>query len=320
MISGVDHIVLLAPDIEAGAAVYSALLGRKPDWRARTDDGIATALFQLGNTALELVAPSGDGASADHLRARIAEEGPGLKSLAFRSTDLAGDHRAFTRLALSPTPIEDGESEDMARELRRTWRRFRTPPEAGAGVRWFFLEPVEGALEPAEVPLGHVHALDHLVINTPNPDRAMALYGAKLGLRLALDRTAPEWGVRLIFFRTGGLTVEIAHRLGQGKTPPARTVSGVSPGGSATSKPRMIASQNRLQHLRSPPRPAPRHPRLHGPRRHNGRAHPVHFRRRGLETSHDPIHFPHRHCRAPARQGKADVECRHRHDHPKTVP
>jgi catechol 2,3-dioxygenase-like lactoylglutathione lyase family enzyme len=107
----------------------------------------------------------------------------------------------------------------MARELRRTWRRFRTPPEAGAGVRWFFIEPLDGILEPAEVPLGHVHALDHLVINTPNPDRAMALYGAKLGLRLALDRTAPEWGVRLIFFRTGGLTVEIAHRLGQAEDP-----------------------------------------------------------------------------------------------------
>ena len=41
--------------------------------------------------------------------------------------------------------------------------------------------------------------------------------GDKLGLRLALDRSAPEWGVRLIFFRTGGLTVEIAHRLGQGE-------------------------------------------------------------------------------------------------------
>jgi catechol 2,3-dioxygenase-like lactoylglutathione lyase family enzyme len=219
VISAVDHVVLLAPEIEAGVAVYSALLGRTPDWRARTDEGVATAVFQLGNTALELVAPSGDGISADHLRARITEEGPGLKSLAFRSTDLAGDHRIFTRLALSPTPVEDGESEDMARELRRTWRRFRTPPEAGAGVRWFFIEPLDGILEPAEVPLGHVHALDHLVINTPNPDRAMALYGAKLGLRLALDRTAPEWGVRLIFFRTGGLTVEIAHRLGQAEDP-----------------------------------------------------------------------------------------------------
>jgi catechol 2,3-dioxygenase-like lactoylglutathione lyase family enzyme/glutaredoxin len=103
----------------------------------------------------------------------------------------------------------------LSRETRRTWRSFRTPRENSAGIRWFFVEPGEGALEPAEVPLGHVHALDHLVINTPNPDRAMALYGAKLGLRPAMDRTAPEWGVRLIFLRTGGLTVEIAHRLAQ---------------------------------------------------------------------------------------------------------
>lgn len=214
MISAVDHIVILAPEIGAAATVYSALLGRQPDWRADSE-GTATALYQLGNTALELIAPSGDGATADHLRSRITEEGPGLKSLAFRSTDLAGDHRALTRLALSPTAIEDGESEDTGRAARRSWRRFRTPPDSTAGVRWFFVEPVDGALEPAEVPLGSVHALDHLVINTPNPDRAMALYGAKLGLRLALDRSAPEWGVRLIFFRTGGLTVEIAHRLGE---------------------------------------------------------------------------------------------------------
>ncbi|MDP1554247.1 MAG: VOC family protein, partial [Hyphomonas sp.] len=215
MINGVDHIVILAPEIDAGTAVYAALLGRAPDWRAVSDTGVATALFQLGNTALELVAPSGHGASAEHLRARIAEEGPGLKSLAFRSGDLSGDHRAMSRLALAPTPIEEGLSEDMGRETRRTWRSFRVPPEHTAGIRWFFVEPLEGALEPGEVPLGHVHALDHLVINTPNPERAMALYGAKLGLRLALDRSAPEWGVRLIFFRTGGLTVEIAHRLGQ---------------------------------------------------------------------------------------------------------
>lgn len=219
MINGVDHIVILAPDIEAGTAVYAALLGRAPDWRAVSDTGVATSLFQLGNTALELVAPSGHGPSAEHLRARMTEGGPGRKSLAFRSSDISGDHRALSRLALAPTAIENGLSEDMPREARRTWRSFRTPPELAAGVRWFFVAPEEGALEPVEVSLGHVHALDHLVINTPNPDRAMALYGAKLGLRLALDRSAPEWGARLIFFRTGGLTVEIAHRLGQGEDP-----------------------------------------------------------------------------------------------------
>jgi len=219
MISSLDHIVLLAPDIEVAVGLYSTLLGRAPDWRAEPDAGSATALFQLGNTALELIAPRGPGPGGDHLRARITQEGPGLKSLAFRCSDLSSGHRTLTRLALNPGPIEDGESHDTGRQTRRTWRRFRCPPEAGAGVRWFFVEPLGTLLEPAEVPLGHVHALDHLVINTPNPDRAMALYGAKLGLRLALDRSVPEWGVRLIFFRTGGLTLEIAHRLGQGDDP-----------------------------------------------------------------------------------------------------
>jgi catechol 2,3-dioxygenase-like lactoylglutathione lyase family enzyme len=58
-----------------------------------------------------------------------------------------------------------------------------------------------------------VSGLDHLVINTPDPERAIALYGGRLGLDLRLDRTNPDWGMRLLFFRCGGLIVEIAHAL-----------------------------------------------------------------------------------------------------------
>jgi len=58
-----------------------------------------------------------------------------------------------------------------------------------------------------------VSGLDHLVINTPDPQRAIALYGGRLGLDLRLDRTNPDWGMRLLFFRCGGLIVEIAHAL-----------------------------------------------------------------------------------------------------------
>jgi catechol 2,3-dioxygenase-like lactoylglutathione lyase family enzyme len=216
VISSLDHVVILTPEIDTGTAIYASLLGRAPDWQAVSETGSATALFRLGNTAVELVAPHGAGAGADHLRARIADEGPGLKSLAFRSTDIAADHKALSRVALAPAPVEAATSEATS-GVRRSWQRFRCPAEGTAGVRWFFIEPSEAPPTPAAVPPGHVHALDHLVINTPNPDRAMALYGAKLGLRLALDRTAPEWGVRLIFFRTGGLTLEIAHRLAQGE-------------------------------------------------------------------------------------------------------
>ncbi len=57
------------------------------------------------------------------------------------------------------------------------------------------------------------HALDHVVIHTPNPERAVALYGGRFGLDLRLDRANPQWGSRLLFFRCGGAVIEISADL-----------------------------------------------------------------------------------------------------------
>jgi catechol 2,3-dioxygenase-like lactoylglutathione lyase family enzyme len=58
-----------------------------------------------------------------------------------------------------------------------------------------------------------VTAIDHVVVHTGDPERAVAHWHDRLGLRLALDRTFPERGLRLLFFRSGGLTLEYAHAL-----------------------------------------------------------------------------------------------------------
>ena len=60
---------------------------------------------------------------------------------------------------------------------------------------------------------GAVTGLDHIVIRTTHPNRAAALYGARLGLDMRLDRTEPKWGSRLMFFRCGDLIVEVVHDL-----------------------------------------------------------------------------------------------------------
>jgi catechol 2,3-dioxygenase-like lactoylglutathione lyase family enzyme len=60
--------------------------------------------------------------------------------------------------------------------------------------------------------------LDHVVIATEDSERAAALYGARLGLDMALDRSHPDWG-RLMFFRCGDLIVEVAHRPGRDAGP-----------------------------------------------------------------------------------------------------
>lgn len=51
--------------------------------------------------------------------------------------------------------------------------------------------------------------VDHLVLRTADADGCIELFANQLGLRLALDRTVPEWGGRMLFFRAGKLTLEI---------------------------------------------------------------------------------------------------------------
>ena len=54
-----------------------------------------------------------------------------------------------------------------------------------------------------------MHALDHVVVRTSDPDAAVALYGQQLGIRLALDRQLG--GTRMLFFRIGGVTLEVVQ-------------------------------------------------------------------------------------------------------------
>lgn len=51
--------------------------------------------------------------------------------------------------------------------------------------------------------------VDHLVLRTGDAEGCIELFSRRLGIRLALDQTVPEWGGRMLFFRTGKLTLEV---------------------------------------------------------------------------------------------------------------
>ena len=58
------------------------------------------------------------------------------------------------------------------------------------------------------LPVGELR-VDHLVLRTGSAGDCIALFAQRLGIRLALDRLVPEWGGRMLFFRTGKLTLEV---------------------------------------------------------------------------------------------------------------
>lgn len=88
----------------------------------------------------------------------------------------------------------------------------------------------EPPVEPVPAAPDAVDAIDHVVVHTTAPERAVAHWRDRLGLRLALDRTFPERGLRLLFFRSGGLTLEFASPIepADGSPRAADVVYGVS--------------------------------------------------------------------------------------------
>jgi catechol 2,3-dioxygenase-like lactoylglutathione lyase family enzyme len=196
VIRGFDHVVIAVHDITAASAAYETLLGRAAS-KPTEHDGVATALIALDNIAVELMAPDGDGEAARRLRATL-EDGEGLKSLVFATPDIARLHRRCERLGL--------ETEAIA--ARDAFRSFRLNTQRTHGVRLFALER-DAPLTPSHRADDGVLALDHVVIRSPDMERAAALYGARLGLDMRLDREVR--GHRLMFFRCGDTIVELAQ-------------------------------------------------------------------------------------------------------------
>lgn len=180
MITGFDHVGIAVNDLAAGVAAYETLLGRGAE--DHKTDGAAAAAIATNNIAIKLTAAPG-----------AAEGGEGLASLAFAVDDIERAHRRCERVALAPRDIGKG-------------RGFSAGDTYG--VQLFFTQRTTLASTAPAQPAA-VSGLDHIVIRTPDCERAAAFYGARLGLDMRLDREAA--GRRLMFFRCGDAIVEIAH-------------------------------------------------------------------------------------------------------------
>lgn len=197
MISGFDHVVIAVRDLAAGVAAYELLLGRAASAPVERD-GAASALIATDNIAVELMAPVGAGETARRLSAAIDEGGEGLKSLVFAASDIERFHRRAERVGLAPEGISEGVA----------GRSFRVGGERTHGVRLFIMQraaPLAG--EPPDA--ASVRGLDHVVVRTPDAERAAALYGARLGLDMRLEREVRR--ARLMFFRCGDAIMEVVH-------------------------------------------------------------------------------------------------------------
>ena len=218
MFDALDHLILAVRDLADATRRYATLFARRPSWRGEhPGQGTANTLFKLHNTYLELIAVEGEGPTANLLKAQLDARGEGLVGLAFATRDADAARAALAARGFDPAPVAPGLGRDADSGLIRRWRTVMLPAAHTRGVLLFAIEHGSPDLLPEAAPVGSADAvisgIDHVVVQTPDAEAAIALYRDRLGLRLALDRSFPDWGMRLVFLRVGGVTVELAQPL-----------------------------------------------------------------------------------------------------------
>jgi catechol 2,3-dioxygenase-like lactoylglutathione lyase family enzyme len=218
MITGIDHVAIQVRDFDATVANYEAIFGRTPNWRGAMN-GARHAWFQFPNMALDIIGAHGEGVAADAARAEVETFGEGIWGLGFSVPDLAAALHLFERRGLVFLPRHTTRTQD-SEGRERSWEVAVMKRSSANGVAHFLVEnkPDAARWPVPNATYGDASAgnLDHIVVNTPNPERAVAHYGGRLGLDLRLDRINAQWGARQLFFRTGNAVVEIGASL---KTP-----------------------------------------------------------------------------------------------------
>lgn len=204
MIDRLAAIVVEVADVGAARAQLAAVLGA-----AASDAGAGRARLPLGNMALGL-APRNTA-----LGAGATDAVPPPMELVLATADLDATVRRLGRRGLPPAA---GVRSDGSVLLDTAATR---------GVAIALADARGHPMHPA-TPDADIAGLDHVVVRTPDPERAVALYGGRLGMDLRLDRVNERHASRMLFFVVGGLVVEVVHDLRKGVGPGRDRIFGLA--------------------------------------------------------------------------------------------
>jgi methylmalonyl-CoA/ethylmalonyl-CoA epimerase len=115
MLGRIEHIAVAVADLEAALRHYRDVWGLEPSHRERVDDqGIEEATLPLGDSHLQLIAPTGPDTTVGRF---VQKRGEGLHHIAYEVDDLAGalaDLKASGVRLIDEKPRPGGRGHEIA--------------------------------------------------------------------------------------------------------------------------------------------------------------------------------------------------------------
>jgi len=210
MINSIDHILIAVKDLENSIQEFTTVFGFEPAWRSSHPSlGTENALFLLENTYLELISIKEEGSFSKIISQHLEEKGEGIFGIALGVKDIEMIKEKLSKKIGEDLKILTGKGINNITQDERHWKNIFIPRNITRGVFTLLIEHTKGSLpEYREQESSLINRLDHIVINSNDPDGLIDLYRDKYEIRLALDQFVEQWGGRMLFFRTNRTTIE----------------------------------------------------------------------------------------------------------------
>tara|TARA_B110000014_G_scaffold256578_1_gene239877 strand:+ start:21295 stop:22134 length:840 start_codon:yes stop_codon:yes gene_type:complete len=214
MLKSLDHIIIAVKDLSKSTEFYSNLFGFPSTWEgSHAGLGTKNVLFVFENMYLELLSKSGDGEGGAFVDNHIKNYGEGLAGIALEVSGMQEAKSILKEKGIKINKSINGEGVSSDLKRIRTWESLILDQELTKGIFTILIKHTsKKMLQNKKGHPSNIKRLDHLVIETADPDNAIKLYRDIYGIRLALDQKVKDWGGRMLFFRLNQTTIEVIGR------------------------------------------------------------------------------------------------------------
>ena len=208
MLTRVQNIFLATKNLEETSKKFSIFFGRDPNFIGQSRKlGIDIISFGLNKTNICLISPKSSGIWFETLNNFLKNKGEGIFGINFSSNDFDSDYNHFIKndLKLS-AKFESNFEANNQNQIKFSF--FNVLDKTIEGLNIFISNEINFQNNKANSK-NTVSKVNQLVIQTEAPDSIKDIFEGKLNIRLALDKTFKEWAGRMLFFRLGGITLEV---------------------------------------------------------------------------------------------------------------
>ena len=208
MLIRVQNIFLATKNIEETSQKFSIFFRRKPNFIGQSRKlGIDIISFGLNKTNICLISPKNSGIWSEKLNNFLKNKGEGIFGINFFSNDFNNDYNNFVKNHLKVSgKIESSFEGNNDIEIKFSF--FNILDKTIESLNILVSSKIDFQDNKSSLK-NNVSKVNQLVIQTKDPDTIKEIFEGKLSIRLALDKTFKKWAGRMLFFRLGGVTLEV---------------------------------------------------------------------------------------------------------------